>query len=189
MQYHKGDKEPHVNTHCLLAVYTIMEWNMFIKMQRKDPVRSSCILTYGTLHCENQYLFISLILMLSDWIYQWARIWFLSNWAQCDREIKMANKSLMWHSPLLLFRKLGPGYSYLEDRMTKSAGKKLLLWTLTISPTATLSHLTHSQWPSRNTSTLRWLISPSARCRFCMRCTEYTQFQHMFFVPCNFECS
>lgn len=148
-----------------------MECNTVIKMQTEGPIWHSFFFKYSTLHCKNQFLFISLILWLSRWIHYWARIWLLSNRAERDREPKMANKSLMWHSPLLLLKK-SLEYCYLEDRMTKSAGKKLLLWTLTISPTATSSHLTHSQWPSRSTSTLRWLISPSARCRFCRRCTQ-----------------
>jgi hypothetical protein len=171
MQHHEGEKEPYFITCSQIAVYTIMEWNVVIKMQTEDHIWCSFIWKYSTLHLKNQFLFISLTLRLSCWIHYWARIWFLSNRDECDREPKMPNKLLMRHSSFLLLKK-SLQYCYLEDRMTKSAGKKLLLWTLTISPTATLSHLTHSQWPSRSTSILRWLISPSARCRFCMRCTQ-----------------
>lgn len=56
---------------------------------------------------------------------------------------------------------------YLEDRTRRSAGKNLLLCTLTMSPTTTYLHSTHCQCPERNTSTSRWLISSSALWRFC----------------------
>lgn len=56
--------------------------------------------------------------------------------------------------------------THLDDNNTKSAGKKVLFWTLTMSPTTRSFHFTHRHWPSISFSTLRWLISSSARWRF-----------------------
>lgn len=56
--------------------------------------------------------------------------------------------------------------TYLDDSKTRSAGKNSLFWTLTISPTATFSHLVLIQWSFRKTSTILWFVSSSARCLF-----------------------
>jgi hypothetical protein len=40
---------------------------------------------------------------------------------------------------IVIFKKMSTTY-YLEERMAKSAGKNVLLWTFTISPTITLNH-------------------------------------------------
>uniref|UniRef100_A0A182TRG4 Uncharacterized protein n=1 Tax=Anopheles melas TaxID=34690 RepID=A0A182TRG4_9DIPT len=53
----------------------------------------------------------------------------------------------------------------LEDSSTRSAGKKVLLSTLTMSPTDSSCHLIVCHWPFCSTSIRRWLISSSARCR------------------------
>lgn len=68
------------------------------------------------------------------------------------------------------------GRWYLEDSSTRSAGKNVLFITRTISPTRRPCHWTGPHWPSRKVSIIRWLISSSARCRFCgVTPNEYRQ--------------
>lgn len=57
----------------------------------------------------------------------------------------------------------------LDDSWTRSAGKKLLFSTFTISPTAKFFHFTFVHCPFCRQSISRLFISSSARWRFCSR--------------------
>lgn len=60
----------------------------------------------------------------------------------------------------------------LDDSITISAGKNALFIIRTISPTKRSCHLMATHCPLRSVSTSRWLISSSARCRFCKQQNE-----------------
>lgn len=55
---------------------------------------------------------------------------------------------------------------YLEESITRSAGKNVLFTTLTMSPTFICSHRCSVQIPFFKTSTFRWFTSRSALCLF-----------------------
>lgn len=60
----------------------------------------------------------------------------------------------------------------LDDSIIRSAGKNVLFMILTMSPTKRSCHLMATHEPFRSVSTSRWLISSSARCRFCVQTTK-----------------
>lgn len=61
----------------------------------------------------------------------------------------------------------------LDDTRTMSAGKNALFIIRTISPTTRFCHLMATHCPLRKVSTSRWLMSSSARCRFCNRSKDF----------------
>lgn len=69
---------------------------------------------------------------------------------------------------------------YLEDKSTRSAGKKVLFNTLTISPTVTSFHRTLIQFSPLSTSTFLWFVSSSALCLFYNK-TQITRQNYFIF--------